>query len=203
MKKLHIKFAWFLGMILLVPGIALAQGWYVGVGAGQTNIDFVPSADTGAGESIDDSDTAFKVFGGYGFSRHFAVEFGYADLGAFTARDPSGAVDIESSAIFAELVGSTKVHDRVDVFGKVGVAYWDTELDSIDSGVSSSGDDNGLDPVVGLGFDFRVGERLGVRLEWEQYQNVGEGVGAGTGLDADELLGNAVDVFSVGLTFQF
>jgi len=205
MKKLHVKLAWFFGMILLVPGIALAQGWYVGIGAGQTNMEVVPSADTGTGESIDDSDTAFKVFGGYGFSNNFAVEFGYADLGEFTQRNPASSfnVDIESSAIFAELVGSAKIHDRVDVFAKLGVAYWDTELTVFGSGVSASGDENSLDPVIGIGFDFRVGEQLGIRLEWEQYQNVGEGTGVAAAPGALELLGDAVDVFGVGLTFQF
>ena len=136
------------------------------------------------------------MFGGYGFSRNFALEFGYADLGEFTLSGPGLNMDIESTAIFAELVGRAKVHERVDVFGKLGVAYWDVELKFN----AVSGDDNGLGPVVGLGFDFRVSDAVGIRVEWEQYQNLGEGLDAGGVL---ELLGSSEDVFGIGLTYQF
>ena len=139
MKKLQFRLACLLGITLAAPGMVLAQGWYAGVGVGQTNIDTAGDFDPSAGESADDSDTAFKVFGGYGFSRNFALEFGYADLGEFTFSEPGFNVDSESTAIFAELVGRAKVHERVDVFGKLGVAYWDVELKLSNGGSISSG----------------------------------------------------------------
>jgi len=196
MKNPQLRLACLLGLMLAVPGMAQAQGWYAGVGVGQTNVDTAAAIAPSAAGSADDSDTAFKVFGGYGFSRNFAVEFGYADLGEFTLSGPGLNMKLESSAIFAELVGRAKVHERVDVFGKLGVAYWDVELQFN----AVSGDDNGLDPVVGLGFDFRATDALGIRVEWEQYQNLGEGVDAGGVL---ELLGASEDVFGIGLTYQF
>lgn len=55
-----------------LPGISLAQGWSIG----QTNRDIAGQVDPSAGESPDDSDTAWRVFGGYEFSRNFALEFG-------------------------------------------------------------------------------------------------------------------------------
>lgn len=210
MKNLRIKLTWLLGMLLLTPGVSLA-GWYVGAGAGQTNTEVESSFDTGAGESISDSDSSSKVFGGFGFSNHFAVEFGYADLGEYTADIPADPVYItmESTAIFVELVGSAKVHDRVDIFGKLGVAQSDSEMTMSNGVISYTGDNASVNPVVGIGFDFNVtklapGGRFDVRLEWEQYQNVGEGVEVspfpGAGI---EMLGNAIDVFGISVIFHF
>ena len=210
MKKVRINLVWLLGIFLLTPGVSLA-GWYVGVGAGQTNMEAENSFDTGALESYSDSDSSSKVFGGFTFSNNFAVEFGYADLGEFTADIPADPLytTIESTAVFVELVGSAKVHDQVAIFGKLGVAQSDSEMTMSDGVISYTGDNSSVNPVVGLGFDFHVaklapGGQFSVRLEWEQYQNVGEGVevapAPGTGI---ELLGNAIDVFGVSVTFSF
>ena len=92
MKKVRINLVWLLGIFLLTPGVSLA-GWYVGVGAGQTNMEAENSFDTGALESYSDSDSSSKVFGGFTFSNNFAVEFGYADLGEFTADIPADPLD--------------------------------------------------------------------------------------------------------------
>src|SRR3954468_1608770 len=79
---------------LSVPSITMAQstmdsmtkamtgpdsGWLIGGSVGQSkfNVDC-------SGASCDDTDTAFRVFGGYNFNRHFGVELGYAVLGKLT-----------------------------------------------------------------------------------------------------------------------
>src|ERR1041385_8616108 len=74
---------------------ALAQqpyrGWFAGISAGQSSADIDSSSSLrilGAPASTlssDDTDTGFRLYGGYRFNRHLAVEIGYADLGTFTA----------------------------------------------------------------------------------------------------------------------
>ena len=59
------------------------SAFYAGVGIGQSKAkDWCSGA---GGISCDDKDTAWKVFGGYQFSRNFAAEFGYVKLGEFNA----------------------------------------------------------------------------------------------------------------------
>ena len=52
----------------------VTPGFYVGASIGQGTVK-VDSVD------FDESDTAFKVFGGYSFNQHFAIELAYFDGG--------------------------------------------------------------------------------------------------------------------------
>jgi OOP family OmpA-OmpF porin len=56
---------------------AHAEGIYVGVAAGGTNLDL----DCDGTTSCDKSDTGFKLFGGYKLTENVAVEAHYADYG--------------------------------------------------------------------------------------------------------------------------
>ena len=59
-------------------------GFYIGGALGQSSFDVECARTT----SCDDSDSSWKIFGGYQFNKHFALEFGYADLGETTASVP-------------------------------------------------------------------------------------------------------------------
>ena len=78
----------------LASPAALAQdsGWYAGGGIGRavTTIDderiragLASQGLTTTGMTQDDSDTAYRLFGGYQFNRHFGLEAGWFDLGRF------------------------------------------------------------------------------------------------------------------------
>ena len=58
----------------------LADGWYVGVEAGQSKLD---RHDFIGVVSQDDSSEAWSVLAGYRCSRYFSLEGGYTDLGDF------------------------------------------------------------------------------------------------------------------------
>ena len=75
-----------------------AAGWFVGVGGGASSIDGLEDASAaelesavgegGIGVSIttvdtDDSDSGWRLFGGYRFNDYFAFETFYTDLGSF------------------------------------------------------------------------------------------------------------------------
>lgn len=191
-----------------VKKVLLGPPWYIGLAFGFTNTE-ISSIDALApgGLDTDDSDTAFKLFGGRKFSRNYAVEFGYINLGDYSQESPGvNKVKFDAQALFAELVGWMNVDTNYYLFGKLGIAYWDVDLDYTDFSVSSSNSDTGLDPVVGLGFEYRIpGDEWSVRIEWEQYQNVGEGVKT-TQVPATtdiELNGQDINVFSLGATYHF
>jgi hypothetical protein len=189
LHKLFAKFILPLGVMAIVPGVVYAQ-LYLGVGVGQTSTE-VQAVDwnyTDVQEmyAIDFTDKSYKIFGGWRATPSFAVEFGYTDLGKYT-EDYNNTVYSESAetkvtTFFTELVGNIGLGGGWKFLGKLGAAYWDAEV-KYDNSVpySDTGSGNGLDPVLGLGFEFshKFGATtMGVRLEWEQYQNIEEGVKA-------------------------
>lgn|SRR5690554_6759028 len=187
----------FLGLLAGAAGLiasplsASADGWYVGGGIGQSKVDAVecePDPDIAC--SADDSDTAFKVFGGYQFaspaSSPFtgAVEFGYVDLGeaSITASDSSAAARIvlEGSGFTFSVLGSLAATDWLSLIGKVGVMRWDYDVDvSVATVLGSgfgSGSDSGTDIMFGFGAGFAMTEQFGARLEWERFDIDGDDV---------------------------
>lgn len=186
------------------------SGWYVGANAGQSRADIdeekISRALLGAGfatNSItsDERDLGYKLFGGYQFSRYFALEGGYFDLGEFSYQantTPSGTLrgDIELKGINFDAIGILPFTDRFSAFGRVGVNYAEAK-DSF----RGSGAVDVLDPhsskrranyKYGAGLQYALAESVTVRLEAERYR-------------VDDAVGNKgdVDLFSVGLLYRF
>ncbi len=213
MRKLFIKLIALSGITLLTPGLSYAQ-WYVGVGVGQTNIEteFSDYSDTTFSETlvIDDNDKSWKIFGGWKPTPSFALEFGYTDLGKYSTdySEPgfNSNDSLEATAFFLEGVGSIDLGSGFRFLGKLGFAYWDGTVDtSNNTPFSNSGSDNGLDPVLGLGFEYKFPRMpLGLRLEWEQYQNVWEDVSFKRANTYTETLnGLDINTFGLALTYEF
>ena len=84
------------------------------------------------------------------------------------------------------------------------MAYWDADMRYTNFSVSDSGSDNGLDPKIGLGFEYDFPSNpLLLRFEWEQYQNVGEGTKAQLVPGTTNLELNGQDINSLGLSLQY
>ncbi len=147
----------------------------------------------------DDKDTGWRAFGGYQFSRYVAAELGFADLGAATGDGPlapgvQGSFQFEVKEAFdLSAVISFPVASYLSGLARVGMYQARATLDVQVTGFPSThdgGTNTGF--TFGAGAELRLG-RLGVRAEWQHYDNVG---GGSTGEDD-------IDVFSVGLLFRF
>jgi len=84
MNRLKAAFAVILPAALLaISAPASAQqsdaGWYIGGSYGMTSFDIDTTGI--ASPSLDDSDSGFKIFGGFQFTKHWGMEFGYVDFG--------------------------------------------------------------------------------------------------------------------------
>ncbi len=185
-------------------------GWYGGVNVGQSRAKIddarVTSNLLGSGfatSSItdDDSDTGYKLFGGYKFNRNFALEGGYFDLGrfGFTATTvPAGTLNgnIKLRGVNLDAVGILPITERFSAFGRVGVNYAEAKDSFSGTGAvnvtnpNPSKRDTNYKFGAGLQYDFT--QSLGMRLEAERYR-------------INDAVGNKgdVDLVSVGLVYRF
>jgi OOP family OmpA-OmpF porin len=184
---------------------ALAQqmrdtGLYIGGSFGQSTADI----DCGGTTSCDDSDTSWKVFGGYQVNRNFALEVGYGALGEVTASTPAffvgptliPAADVKIKTTAWEVVGigSLPLGERFSLFGKVGLYVADTDIEVVFAGLGTATDaDDNVDLTFGFGARYDFTRNFGVRAEWQRYGDVKAG-------DFDKF---DVDVMSVGIVFRF
>ena len=128
---------------------ALAQddmrGAYVGLSVGQSRVTIEDSAVTVLGAtassfSKDETDTGFKLYAGYRFNRHFALEGGWTDLGSFRATRNvtapavgSLSAEIEASGFHFDAVGILPLQ-QFFLFGKLGLMYATTETSRSSTG---------------------------------------------------------------------
>ncbi|MFQ6022808.1 MAG: porin family protein [Acidiferrobacterales bacterium] len=168
-----------------ISGTTLAAekrvGWYVGAGLGRSD-----------DEVLDDQDVDPKVFGGYQFNRYVALEGAFVGLGRELGPD-----DLTKEGLAVQVVGTFPIGKRIQVFAKAGSFAWEVNADEVacvdtGSGLLCSVEevelDDGTDRAYGVGVEYYLGKRWGLRGEWEQFEDVG---------DSD------VDFLSFSVTFHF
>lgn len=174
-----ITLATILCFALPVPA-AHAGGIYVGGGIGSASIE--DSTANPAGNAFDESDNAFKIFGGYRFDLlpilSLSGEVGYRDLG----KPNAGALEYTVDGFdYAALAGVGL--GPVEVFARLGGMEYD--LEKSNAGVRTSFD--GSASLYGVGARFSL-FGIGVRAEYEK-------------IDIDEL--DNVEMISVSAFYQF
>ncbi len=214
--------------IATLPAAAQSP-WYIGISAGQskTDTELVVNRESTVvnasvtGSSFDSQDSGFKVFGGFQFTPHVAVEVNYADLGTsrlftgiLTANPPlSGSVDLQRQieGFGVDLVVRAPIGPRATIFGRVGAVRSRLEATAVLDGniVFTSGNttDRSRSTSVtetvtryGLGAEWLFGRGMALRVEWERWLDVGKAFeigGSGTTGEAD------TDFYSVGIAYRF
>jgi OmpA-OmpF porin, OOP family len=180
------------------PLAVQAEGGYAGASFGKTSVDLECDLDITC--AADDSDTGFKVYGGYQFTPNLAVEFGYVDLGEVTASGTDSflgttSVLIEASGFTLAAVGTIPLGDRFGLLGKAGFFRWDVDASATSSVFGSASDnETGTDLFLGFGGFMNLGKNLSLRVEWERFMDVG---------DEDTTGSTDVDLLSAGIVFRF
>ena len=202
-----------LTLALLASPWALADesaAWYLGASAGptQATIDdariqqnLAAQGFTNASISDHNRDTGYKVFGGYRFNPHWALEASYFDLGQYRfdasttpAGTLSGAVRLRGLALDAVL--TAPLTDKFSVFGKLGAHTTEASDNFAGSGAVSvantSPSKTELNAKIGIGMQYAFTDALAVRAELERYR-VNDAVGSR----------GDVDHLSVGLVYTW
>jgi opacity protein-like surface antigen len=112
-------------------------------------------------------------------------------LGApFSAKTETWGIPIYAVGSIPFPLDSTGKY-KISLFGKLGAIRWDQERNS--SLPNNSGDGTGWDFAYGAGVQFTLNEHLGIRAEWEKFNDVGTST---TGP-------NDIQMWSVGLNYKF
>ena len=144
---------------------AAPPGGYVGFSLGSADDDV-----------LDESDTGYKIFGGYTFNSNFGLEIAYVDLGSYL----DGYLDQYGVAF--DVVGYLPVGNNFNILGKLGMFAWSVDVDAIYAS------ETGTDLTYGLGVQYDFNNRLSIRGEWEAF---------------DDVLGGDVSLLSAGILYTF
>ena len=137
-------------------GNAISNPYYIGGTIGSSDASSYCDGETGC----EDTDTAWKLFGGYQLTNMLSGEVGYVSLGDIHKNGENSDV----SAFTANAVGSMQVTERFDVFAKVGAMRWNSD--------NTHEDKDGFGVTYGLGVKMRLSDTTKLRAVWQQYPGI-------------------------------
>jgi OOP family OmpA-OmpF porin len=206
-----------------VAAPAAAPYWYLGASTGQSRIDattgeideafLIDDGFVASGTTLDKTDTGWKAYLGYRFNRIFALEGGYADLGEATFKTtivsapaspglPTPPFPINATATANGVMFSGVLHlpltAHSSVFAKAGVFGWEAEFTERIPGTGITRvkrTERETDAVYGAGAELGLSDALRLRLEFERFEDVGQGIGGREGRD--------IDFISAGIVLGF
>ncbi len=162
-------------VIFPVTSYAAKINWYGGLSVGGSRHDATGNNMVGPGfvGSIDDTDTAFKIFGGMPlFDKYLAAEAGYIFFGTAEARGTVGGLPArtttESGATFLAVKGLLPVTDQIGLFIKYGLAGTFVNLETAGASLPAQSTSN-TTVFAGAGVQFDLSKRMSARFEMERY----------------------------------
>jgi OOP family OmpA-OmpF porin len=180
------------------------QGWYIGVGVGQSKAkdvgdcsDLQTLTPSTVSCSTKDTSTGGKVFGGYQFNQYVAAEAGYVNLGKFTLSasvpPPSpfatASASDKVSGLSVDAVGTWPITPEFALLGRIGIFFWKLEASSSIAFTNPLAPCCTSDNVTGAGADFGVGAKydfaknMGVRAEFQRFKSIGNDTTGKTDVD--------------------
>jgi OmpA-OmpF porin, OOP family len=179
------------------------EGAYVGASAGASRFhlkkeDF--SIASATSRNFDEKDKGFKVFGGYRFNDHLAVEGQVASLGEASVKygaaagSSLGKEKYKLTAVSAVAVGLMPLGSDFTLFAKAGpsVVRAESSFDTASAGGLSR--KTRVGGLVGVGATYAFTDHLALRGEYEQYLRVGA---------KDRPGRSSAGLLSVGLQYKF
>ena len=122
--------------------------------------------------SCDRDEVGYGIFTGYEFNRTWALELSYNDIGDSVANYPGMKLDGRLHQADLSLKASYPITDKTDgsrIYGKLGAAYWDAKV----RGGPLDMKDNGVRPLVGVGFEFPMNDHWTTRIEYQYIDQIG------------------------------
>jgi hypothetical protein len=188
MRKSVLLLALFL--LPITAQSSQAKGLYIGasVGAAMTN-----GIDEEDGVDVDDSGTGWEGLAGYSFAGPLGAELAYVDLGKVSAEGTGFSDHIKSHGVQFSAVATFPPASPFAAQARFGGFAWTQKLEIGDDTQTISDSENGTTVCAGLGLRYNMKslDHLGINAKWTRYFDVGEG----SGLDQD--------FFALGATWSF
>jgi len=173
--------------ILILPlffPLTSNANWYLGGNAGIADTDVSSSelnsrlAKEGLSGTADIDKSqrlGWRLFGGYQWGKHLALEGGYTDLGnieasyigtaSLTAQNLQAIFPPSASGYELSLLGRYPFNEKLSAFIRGGAFAWHSEY----SGSGGSSKYTGTDPLIGIGGEWQFADRWSLRLAWDRY----------------------------------
>jgi len=185
-------------VLLAASPAALARdpslpGWYIGGGIGEATVRL---EDDDSFADFEGDDTGYKFIFGYRIIDWVAVELNYARYGE--AQDEFLGITFENefTALSVSALGMLPL-GNFDLFGRAGIANVEGDFRVVNIPGDADSDDN-IEPMFGVGAQYRPIPNLAIRAEWELIQ-----LGFDDDNDDERDGDDRVDMLSVGVTYKF
>ena len=198
MKKMILAVA-----VLAASGSTFAEGVYMGVSYGNTDVDTGVSGLTWTAR-LDEDDNGWKIYAGMDINENVFVEAQYADLGeasltgnngdrftadgtqyVFTANNVS--IKADATSLGASVGYKIPTASGFTPFAKIGLQRWESDTTVAAGGGGYTDNDDGTDLFYGAGVSYNVNESIAIRAEFERYD-----------IDSED-----VDFLSAGISVKF
>lgn len=193
MKSIYLAAAMASALSLSAPANAgffdFTLAPFVGASIGQSTLD----VSCPAASACDDTDTAWKIYGGLEVNEFISMEVGYVDLGEATITGTTtGSAEVNGMTI--AVVGTYAIAPSFTLIGRGGMNILNLEVNETTGGVPSNDGDTDVAWSLGVGAQYNLNKSVGFRVEYERFFDVGD---ADTTGEAD------VDLISAGVVFKF
>lgn len=187
-KEVRFSLGVLVSVLLVTLGVHSAQaaGPYIVLDAGASHWD-VHSKDVNDGSvsgELDVLDLSYGIRLGYAVNQYLAIEAGYRDLGEAELSGTSiggsfwcdGDVRATLSGYSLEgaVLGKLPVTPRFSLFASAGASRWDSKVKLKDSCDSVSASDDGVSLTLGIGAEYSITDRFGIRGEVRRYADVAD-----------------------------
>ena len=186
-------------VLLLLPIAASstqAKGLYIGAGVGAAMTQGFDE-DGGTDIDIDDSGTGWEALAGFQFAGPIGAELAYVDLGKISAEGLGFTDALKSHGVQFSAVATLPANSPLAAQARFGGFAWTQDVE-FDDGVDAIDDsESGTTMCAGLGIRYNLKslEHLGINAKWTRYFDVGDSEGSGHELDRD--------FFALGATWSF
>lgn len=154
--------------------------YYAGIGGGATKMrgycDAI-NANVGFVGSCDETTAGFKAFAGWKLHRNFGLEAGVANFGDARADGTLNGTPVigrwQGYGVDLSAIGFLPLGSHFELFAKGGVAFWDIKSTTFNT-ASGEINDRGFSGVLGAGGTWWLMPQVGLRLQYERFQHVGD-----------------------------
>lgn len=186
-KKMFAVVAVALGIALVMPFTAQAEGTYVKLGVGQSKYsDF-----TAEGATFSElKPTGLQIGVGVSLDKTWDVEAGYIHFGKETGTASFLGLDepytLQTQSLYVAGIGNYVVADAFSIFGKLGISVNRSKIE----GDGDSTSDTKTKPLIGAGLSYQFTKEIAGLIDYTYFGKVS---------DADFKL----SLLSAGLRYNF